>query len=200
MLSSWKFKHKIALLPSLALPFVYPYITGLFGPSRDYRKAYGLDDILYLWLIAAGLAFVVWAFGLGVRWWARRFWIPLEGDRPLRLFAKYALRPWGNLLRDSATYTNNNNQQQVIVLRDVGDTSLVTPAIGYTDGELTAQQQTDLAALIPRHPFRLYWRIRHTHAGKVTLAYVPQVPLDGPTVVPRNTLAGFTQDKLVREQ
>jgi hypothetical protein len=185
-----------ALLPSLALPFIYPTITGWFGPSRDYRKAYGLDDILYVWGIAAIAAFIVWALGVVSRWVSLRFFIAQEHDAERQLLLKFARRLWHrNLMCRSATY---DTQEQVIILGSRVGKTLVTPAIAYTNNALTNNELTKLARHISRsQPFRL-WVFLWRRKTKVVLAYQPRTPLAGPALVDPAKLDNFTQDALIR--
>jgi len=186
-----------ALVPSLALPFAYPVITGWFGHRRDYRTAYGLDDILFLWFIAAAAAALVWMFALVVRWGLRKFWIPQVGDSPRALITKAALRPWDrSLVRQSAMY---NGEQRVIILRQTAVGPLVTPAVAYTYKGLSEAEETKLAEHSSRHPVRLALFVRN-RKDKVRFSYASEAPLAEPTVVKANTLSERAEDALVREQ
>ena len=53
-------------LPTLAFPFLYPLVTGWFGQRRDYRAVYGLDDLLYVWLMAFATAIVFWLVAIAL--------------------------------------------------------------------------------------------------------------------------------------
>ena len=184
-----------ALLPSLALPFLYPTITSWFGPARDYRKAYGLDDILYVWIIAAIAAFIIWFLGVLIRWGCLRLCIPQENDDPRRLLAKFARRLWSrNLQRRSAMY--DDTERVIIVGSSIGK-ELVTPAIAYTNISLPPDKLGKLQGYTSAQPLRLscfLWRYR----AKVAVAYEPQDPLAEPTLVDKAQLADFSEDVLVR--
>jgi hypothetical protein len=182
-----------ALLPSLALPFIYPTITSWFGPARDYRKSYGLDDILYVWIIAALAAFVIWALGILVRWACLRFFIAQEHDDPRRLLAKFARRLWNrNRQRRSAMY---KDEERVIIVGGSADRPLVAPAIEYSSSSLTDAERAKLQGYTDL--FRLSWFFWRKKA-RLTIAYEPQDPLNEPTIVDKSDLKDFSEDALVR--
>ena len=192
-----------ALLPSLSFPFLYPIITSWFGPRRDYRTSYGLDDILYVWLMAAAGAFVTWALALVVRYLTRQvrrlgrhLFVPTRGDRPPTLLAKLARRPWRRKLsRETALY---NQVQLVVILHEYGDKALVTPRIAYSNLSLTEDQAKKLADRLRTQPLRL-WRFLRKHRAKVTLSYQPEAPLAGPTEVDIATLGTRSEGNLVTD-
>lgn len=75
-LTSPEFWLFAVLLSLLSLP-LYPWITGLFGASRNYLYGYGLLDLLYVWIgsiITGGIVYLILVGGTNV---ARRFrcWI-----------------------------------------------------------------------------------------------------------------------------
>lgn len=184
-----------ALLPSLAFPFLYPIVTDLFGPRRDYRKAYGLDDILYVWLMAAVAAIVVWAIWVLAGYSGNRLFVPAEGDLPRILLLKYARRPWSRTLkRDTALY---DNAQLVVVLRRRGDAPLVTPQIAYQSISLSPGDILRLNGYIPDKPLRLWWFLRQHHTG-VTLGYATSAPISGPTHSNKAKLGGWSEGNLVQ--
>jgi hypothetical protein len=188
-----------ALLPSLALPFLYPFITSaVLRHRRDYRTAYGLDDILYLWLIAAVAAFVLWGLWVLLHGLASWLWIPQKDDQPRALIRKFALRPWPwnrNLLRRSALC----DEQRVMILRNTHAGPLVTPAVTYTVSGQGDAERAELDRLIPDHPKGLGHFLRK-HQGTITLSYQPDAPLAGPAVVTDDKLSAFAEDRLVRER
>jgi hypothetical protein len=192
-----------ALLPSLAFPFLYPIVSGWFGPRRDYRTAYGLDDILYVWLMAAAAAFAVWALALVTRYLTRQLhrlgrhlFVPAPGDRPRTLLVKLARRPWGrSLSRETAVY---DDAQLVVILREDSDKALVTPRIAFLNLSLTPQQVASLTGNLRTQPLRLWWFFRK-HRSAVTLTYQPATPLAGPTEVDTATLAARSEASLVTE-
>lgn len=180
-----------ALLPSLAFPFIYPVVTGALGQERDYRKAYGLDDILYVWIMAAVAALLVWAIAVSGRWAYVRLFIPRERDRPLTLLAKYGRRLWRRSLPHDGML--HNGTQRVFLLSDPGkERVLVTPAIEYQASKLHTKDQQVLGDSEDLRPFRL-WRILR----KSDLAYERDSgPLAGPTLVETKTLTDPFTEKL----
>lgn len=147
-----------ALLPTLSLPFLYPVVTGWFGPRRDYRRTYGLDDILYVWLMAAAMALALWLVITVARAVWRVLTVPEEGQSELRLLAVFALRPWDRTLsRESATFAGT---QLVLVLRRVGEKLLISPQITYTTENLESveiDRLTGQTGYIPGKPWRVWW-------------------------------------------
>ena len=139
----------------------YPTITSWFGPAGDYRKAYGLDDILYVWIIAAIAAFIIWFLGVLIRWGCLRLCIPQENDDPRRLLAKFARRLWSrNLRHRSAMY---DDAERVIIVGSSIGKELVTPAIAYTNISLPADKLGKLQGYTSAQPLRLscfLWRYR----------------------------------------
>src|SRR5262249_55959671 len=167
-----------------------------FGPARDYRKSYGLDDILYVWIIAALVAFVIWALGVLVRWACLRFFIPQEHDAPRRLLAKFSRRLWSrSLRRRSAVY---KGVEKVIIVGGSADRPLVTPAIAYKSNSLTGPELGKLRSYPPNKVLRLSWFLRRKNA-KLTVAYGLQTPLNEPTIIDRASLAEYSEDVLVME-
>jgi hypothetical protein len=192
-----------ALLPSLAFPFLYPFITDWLGQGRDYRRAYGLDDILYVWIMAAVAAFAVWGTGVILRFVGITLFVPQEGQQPSRLVAKFAFRPWHRgLRRRSALYGKQPEQpviQLVIVLRRrVGTKALVTPQIQYGTASLDGKESKKLQSYIPHKPLRLWFYLMRKKA-EIDLSYQPQNPLTEPTFVEQSTLTDPSQENLVAE-
>jgi hypothetical protein len=190
-----------ALLPSLAFPFLYPVVTGLLGQRRDYRTAYGLDDILYVWIMAATFAVLLWGIGIVMYYVGRRLYVPAENDLPLPLLRKFARRPVNRKLnRDTATY---DDAQLVVVLQKRGATALVTPRINYQvigEDTLTVGK---LNGYIPGKPLRLYRFLKKKYGSELTLEYfprAPQEPLSAPTRVDQSKLTHWRKGNLIVEK
>jgi hypothetical protein len=188
-----------ALLPSLAFPFLYPIVTGLvLGQRRDYRTAYGLDDILYVWIMAATFAVLLWLIAVLGSWLVRWLWVPAAADLPRQLLRKYAWRPrpWQRkLTRETALC---DGQQLTVILRERGATALVSPQIKYHNNSLTDPNVTKLNTYIPDKPLRLY-RFLRRHRPEVTLTYEPRVPLDSPASIDQSRLTGRAEGNLIVE-
>lgn len=198
-----------ALLPTLALPFIYPPVTeAVLGQRRDYRRVYGLDDILYVWLLAAVLAVLCWALFwvvvLTVRTVRTSVYLPAPGRSGLRLLSVFAVRLWDrSLSRESYLY---KDVQTVVLLRREADTLLVTPPIEYSTKSLDPAEVDKVrdGGLVPGKPFRTWWFFLR-RASKAPLTY--QVTSDaaaglvGPTrVAPDTVKAQGTSLSLVLPQ
>lgn len=171
----WSIESKVvfwvmALPVCLVLPVLYPQATDLvLGAPRDYRRAYGFDDIFYVWTLAAVLALAVWL----IRWVApsgiahlwRRLFVPAPGDSPSRLLWKLA-RSFGSLRRQPVTYPSSPEGR---FLREVGGgKTLVMPRIlvGVADPQVMDEVAKD-------HRFRTAWHLslfRHKRGGRVWYA------------------------------
>lgn len=186
-----------ALLPSLSFPFLYPVVTGLLGQRRDYRTAYGLDDILYVWIMAAAFAALLWVIGIVMYYLGGRLYMPAEDDLPLPLLRKFARRPLNRKLnRETARC---DNAQLVVVLQKRGATALVTPQINYEyigRGTLNLQE---LNGYIPAKPLRLC-RFLRKHGSELTLDYLPREPLSAPTRIDQSRLTNWSEGNLIVEK
>ena len=86
----------LSLLVSLLFAASYPWLTILFGPRRDLRRAYGFEDFYWVLAFSFVIAFVIfvvlclagWLFGPGFRW----LFVPQTGDDAPGLLRKLALR------------------------------------------------------------------------------------------------------------
>jgi hypothetical protein len=156
-----------AVLPSLAFPFLYPVVTNWLGPERDYRKAYGLDDILYVWIMAAVAALTVWGGMVLARVVVKALFVPQEGQPPRSLIAKFAFRPLRRGLRRESAVRDN---QLVIVLRRAGGRTLATPPIEYSTARLAESELARVEGYIPDRPLRL-WIYLLRNRDRVSVSY-----------------------------
>lgn len=193
-----------ALLPSLAFPFLYPLVTEALGQKRDYRRAYGLDDILYVWLMAAVLAVLVWGVGVGAHLVSVRFWFPQEHDSAMTVLGKLGRRPWKrNLTRERGTAQD----QLVFVLRRVGDANvLLTPRIvlsgcGTADATALSAANPDQAGVLYRYVKR-HRDVKEPNAehGAVRADYSTSGPMLEPTIVARSAFTPNARDSVVSLQ
>lgn len=186
-----------ALLPSLSFPFLYPVVTGLLGQRRDYKTAYGLDDILYVWIMAAAFAMLLWAIGIVTYYLGGRLYVPAENDLPLPLLRKFARRPLNRRLNmDTARC---DDAQLVVVLQKRGAKALVTPQINYDGSGLDDPNVQKLSTYIPDKPLRLC-RFLRKHGSAVTLDYLPRVPLSAPTRIDQSRLTNWSKGDLIVEK
>lgn len=176
-------------LPSLVFPFIYPYVTEWFGVRRDYRTAYGLDDILFLWIMAACFAVVVWLTVLLLRAVWRRWITILPGDPPVRVLNKTRFHPlqWKMTPR-TAAYKG----ERVAILRETIATVTVGPIITIRAPKLSAEQLRSLD-IARRNSWKL-WLFRLRHSGELTLAYKRD---SQPGLAERDQLSSFSSDHLV---
>lgn len=121
----------LALPIALACAWLYPVVTSWFGQRRDYRSVYGLVDVLYLWMLAAALAGLLWVGYVVLRW----KYLPLPGQDARQILHRYTWRPVARSLTFSKV---DKGTQQLRVLRRHGDQLLVCPPIAgstaRTDG------------------------------------------------------------------
>jgi hypothetical protein len=182
-----------ALLPSLLFPFLYPALTSLLGQERDYRKAYGLDDILYVWIMAAVAAVLVWGVAVAGRQTYLALFIPAEGDEPLQLLAKYVRRPWRRALPTEGAF--HNGTQRVHCLTDRRkEKVLVVPTLAYQTAGLSEAEQQAVATLASSESTKL-WRIFRKRPELLTYQTAGGT-LNAPTVVPKEQLSNRFTDKL----
>lgn len=196
-----------ALLPTLSLPFIYPPVTeAVLGQRRDYRRVYGLDDILYVWLLAAVLAVLCWALYWvvvrTVRTIRTHVYLPAPGRSELRLLSVFAVRLWDrSLARESYLY---NGVQPVVLLGREAEKLLVTPLITYSTERLTSAEIEKVAdgGLVPGKPLRTWWFFVR-RASKAPLTYRRMTPgavavLVTPTLVAQDAVeAQHTRVSLV---
>lgn len=86
---------------SLAFAYAYPTLTGWWpGTERDFRRAYGFVDFVYVFVWAFLLVLAVWlvlclvaAIAGAVRWCV----VPTPADHQVALLRKLALRSFGRL-------------------------------------------------------------------------------------------------------
>jgi hypothetical protein len=188
-----------ALLPTLSLPFLYPVVTGWFaeGHGRDYRRSYGLDDILYVWLMAAAMALVIWALCVVARTAWKALFVPQEGQRELRLLSVFALRQWDrSLSRDIYTYQGQN----VAELGRIGQQTLVSPQILYDRDRLSPAEVKKIeegTGYVPDKPFRAWWFLWQTQ-HRTRPGYDDMDGIKRPTLVDTSKLSSWIRaDSLV---
>jgi hypothetical protein len=173
----WSIESKVvfwvtALPVCLILPVLYPRATDLvLGAPRDYRRAYGFDDIFYVWTLAAVLALAVWLIrwvvpsGIDHLW--RRLFVPVPGDSPARLLWKLA-RSFGSLKRQSVTYTADASPEGRFLRDTDGGKTVVMPRIliAVADQQVMDEVAND-------HRIRTAWHLslfRHRRGGRVWYA------------------------------
>ncbi|SDC01769.1 hypothetical protein GA0111570_11443 [Raineyella antarctica] len=145
-----------ALLPTLSLPFLYPAITGWLGERRDYRRSYGLDDILYVWLLAAGMALALWAAIVVVRTIMVELFVPQEGQTGLKVLSVFALRCWDRSLEREA-FTSASGQELALLRRQGDGRVLVAPLILYDTGKLDGKDLARFQKDLSKKPMRTWF-------------------------------------------
>lgn len=187
-----------ALLPTLSLPFLYPVVTGWFanGHGRDYRRSYGLDDILYVWLLAAAMALVIWALYAVARTAWKALFVPQQGQSEFRLLSVFALRPWDrSLSRDVYTC----QEEDVVELGRIGQQLLVSPQILYDRDRLSPGEVRKIeegTGYVPDKPLRAWWFLwRRQH--KTRPAYDDMNGIKRPTLVEPSTLGPWVRKDIL---
>lgn len=181
-----------AALPSLALPFLYPALTDLVGPERDYRRAYGLDDILFIWLLAATIGILLWAIPVGCAKVFQRLFLPAAADAPMQVLWKLARRgPFASLERPVAVHASRS----VRILRHLwSDRLLVTPVIEYQPPH--AKVSTSIAKDRPiRCVVRLAWQRRFHEMTVQYAAGARPVDADDASVTARTAAQSIVEEK-----
>jgi len=126
----------ISILLSILAAKTYPYITDLFGQSRDYLESYGLKDLIIIWTGSVAFGVIVWTLVVGGKrlliWW----YIPSPGEKPVELLRKLARNKMGLTLRQ-VSVTVEGQQKQVFDVtpprfRWLAPGNLVAPEIKIT--------------------------------------------------------------------
>jgi hypothetical protein len=149
----------IAITLSLLAAFLYPWVTDLLGPRRDYLRGYGLLDIVYLWCgslvvgVAAALAVAA------VPRLRRALLEPQSDDSPETALRK-AARSLASLAQVSLR--EGTDPARYFLFREVGDKVWVAPAVHWSSapGEQSAGDAVDkqIAALGSRRPWSGWFR------------------------------------------
>jgi len=178
----------LGLLPSLLLPFIYPPVTQVvLHTRRDYRRAYGFDDILYVWILAAACAFAFWFVGWAVPALARLAWgrlfVPKPSDGPMRVLWKLARRgPFSSMLRLPARYTPPGGAPvPVRVLYARGGHDLVAGTIVYEPNQETIGKQVNEENPLRTALYISWYRGKHDVHVRYARGQVP-VLVDAATV------------------
>ncbi len=151
----------LAIPIGIGLTFAYHPVTALLGIPRDILTAYGLDDILAIWVMSAVAAFAAWAL-----WWivpliCRRIWrrsfVPQPCDDAIRILGKLRRRAWlpfgptASLRRPRGVLTQAGQPPlTVCVLSQAHGTSLVSSPVLYgpaDSGIATAVTADDVPAV-----------------------------------------------------
>ncbi len=142
----------LALLPSLAFPFLYPTMTRLLtGRARDYRQIYGLSDILIVWALAVLFAIFVWIVVVLARGGLQRYVLIQPDDGPPLVLAKLRRRLRRNRYWLTAALYQEKNVYLVTRRRD--NKYLVIPGISWspTDNQDSDSLATALNKPTPRN-------------------------------------------------
>jgi len=123
----------VAIPLSLTLTLFYPVLSGWLGASRDLLVAYGLRDILNVWLISVLLGFLAWFIGACGREMHLRYITPTKGEKVDSLLSKLARLDVGLQLRPVNINRGGIEKEYFIVGSDFKDTKKcwVIPPIKY---------------------------------------------------------------------
>jgi len=119
----------LAALPTLGFPYVYLFLTGLWGEPRDYRRIYGWEDILLVWLMATVLAVVAWVLLFLLLKIIRALWVPMDGDSAKAVVRKVLRWPFG---RNYRPLMKRGEDEKWLILRRLGKDELVTSPVKVT--------------------------------------------------------------------